>query len=244
MCERRFRMNKISQKFIRAILLLFFGCGFLLSAGFAQAADVPVTAKIEPIQKTDRILILAPHPDDETIWMGGMILSAENFDWTIFSLCRADDSDRAPKFKKVCEYYNARGVISDLEDEGIMDVSASLPEIKKRLAAEFAGQKFDYIYTHGKNGEYGHERHLAVNLAVKELIKGKIISCRKLRFFAYRLKGKTIVNSEAANFALELDGPTFINKKNLIENIYKFNKNSFESLSCLKKETFIEQVVL
>ena len=78
-------------------------------------------------------LVIVAHPDDETIWMAGMILNSKNIDWTIFSLCRKDDPDRVPKFKKVCDYYRARGIISDLEDEEIMDIKESLPEIEKRI---------------------------------------------------------------------------------------------------------------
>lgn len=190
-----------------------------------------------------KALVIVAHPDDETIWLGGMILAYKNIDWTIFSLCRGDDPDRAPRFKKACEYFKARGVISDLEDEGIMSVEESLPEIKKRLTAEFGGKKFDYIYTHGPNGEYGHERHLGVHAAVTELVKNKTLLCRKLYYFAYRLERKAIVNGPKADFSLKLANNIYKNKKYIIEKIYNFNKNSFESLSCLSKETFMEMAV-
>jgi len=186
-----------------------------------------------------KALVIVAHPDDETIWLGGTILASKNIDWTIFSLCRGDDPDRAPKFKKVCEYYNARGLISDLEDEGLMKVKESLPEIKKRIMANFAGEKFASVFTHGANGEYGHERHVGVHLAVKELIKEKRIICDQLFFFAYQLKKKAINNSPLADFVVDLDKKTLTNKKKIIEKLYGFKKDSFESLSCLSKETFI-----
>ncbi len=187
-----------------------------------------------------KALVIVAHPDDETIWMGGMILSSKNIDWTIFSLCRGNDPDRAPKFKKVCKYYNARGLISDLEDEGIMDIEKSLPEIKKRIIANFAGKKFAYIFTHGYNGEYGHERHLGTHLAIKNLVKNKIITCERLFFFSYKLDSKKNIanNVKLSNFSIMLSDKELIAKKNIIEKIYGFKKNSFESINCLPKETF------
>ena len=66
-------------------------------------------------RKKEALCIVA-HPDDETIWMGGAILK-NKFNWTIISLCRKNDLDREPKFRRVCKFYSANSIISDLEDD-------------------------------------------------------------------------------------------------------------------------------
>ena len=188
-----------------------------------------------------RALVIVAHPDDETIWIGGTLLRLKDVKWTIFCLCRGDDPVRGPRFKKACEYYNAHGLISDLEDQGMLNIEKSLPEIKQRIIDNFAKEKFDYIFTHDYNGEYGHERHTAVHIAVKELVKEKIVPCEKLFFFAYKPDPNELVtnNIESSNFAFELTAEELAEKKGVIKEIYGFKKDSFESKLCLPKETFI-----
>jgi LmbE family N-acetylglucosaminyl deacetylase len=190
-------------------------------------------------------LVIVAHPDDETIWMGGTLLAEEDTKWTILSLCRKNDKDRAPKFKKVCRCYNATGIISDLEDEGIMNIKKSLPEIERRILKEIKKKNFTYIFTHGYNGEYGHPRHIGVHKTVKGLVEKKVLKCDKLFFFAYKLNPqKRVVNraEKSAGMVLNLRKKTLKEKKDIVKKLYGFSKNSFENRSCLAKETFYENI--
>ncbi|MBI2033828.1 MAG: PIG-L family deacetylase [Candidatus Liptonbacteria bacterium] len=187
-------------------------------------------------------LVIVAHPDDETIWMGGTILKWGNLSWTIFSLCRKDDSDRAPKFLHVSRFYGAKSIISDLEDEGLMNLSESIPHIKKRILKSLRGKSFDYLFTHGSNGEYGHLRHKGVFEAVKELLKRRLVSAREIFTFAYELdEEKGIARpSGKPDFSLKLPLKIFRTKKNIIEKMYGFKKSSFEYASSGLVETFNE----
>jgi len=50
-----------------------------------------------------RAAVVVAHPDDETLWCGGYILTHPEFLWRIVTLCRAVDPDRAPKFRRVVQ---------------------------------------------------------------------------------------------------------------------------------------------
>lgn len=183
---------------------------------------------------------IVAHPDDETIWMGGTILQKSEWKWTIFSLCRANDKDRMPKFKEACEIYRAGAVISDLDDEVFAPLE--IEKVEEKIIDNLPDRNYDYIFTHGRNGEYGHIRHKEIHLAVKNLVRKKMIKCRKLFFFFYEMRGgnKIPAPSEKAQLFTFLSDSDFEKKAFLINKIYGFLPVSFEVKSCGKKEAFVE----
>jgi hypothetical protein len=74
--------------------------------------------------------------------MGGIILRNRRWDWTIFSLCRESDADRALKFRRVCEFYNAKGIISDLDDEVLAELDRVYPGDNNEELAESIAYRF------------------------------------------------------------------------------------------------------
>lgn len=64
--------------------------------------------------KTKEVAIIVAHPDDETLWVGGTILSHPAWSCFVVSVCRRSDSNRAPKFYKALEAFNSSGALGDL----------------------------------------------------------------------------------------------------------------------------------
>lgn len=192
--------------------------------------------------KKREILIVVAHPDDETIWLGGTLLRTK-FKKTILCLCRKNDSDRNARFRKACEILEAESHISDLDDSEKGNYKKiSSRDIIKRILRVTKGKNYDYLFTHGENGEYGHRRHIEVHKAVVEMLEKKLLSAKKVFFFSYVKKrgflhSYAICNSNADKL-IKLNREQLLMKKNLIRNVYGFKRGGFEEKSSRKIEAF------
>jgi LmbE family N-acetylglucosaminyl deacetylase len=194
-------------------------------------------------------LVIVAHPDDETIWFGGAIMKNPQIKWTIFSLCRSSDTDREPKFQKVCKQYNAEAIITDLDDDEKLTINQTIPIIKKYIKDKLNNQNFDYLFTHGANGEYGHDRHIGVHQAVTEMIHNQELNISTGFYFNYKKiennKDENNYNelikmeiNDDSDYILKLTKEELAKKKEIVAKIYGYDYNGIDVNLCTNPEGF------
>lgn len=117
--------------------------------------------------------IITAHPDDESIFFSGLILTHSELDWHVFCVTDGDADGngevRADQFKRACEKLG----VTRCEILGYPDIYEKRLDIDK-LSKEVAALGVpDYVYTHGVLGEYGHPHHQDVCVAVYRAFKDK-----------------------------------------------------------------------
>jgi LmbE family N-acetylglucosaminyl deacetylase len=187
-----------------------------------------------------RAAVVVAHPDDETLWCGGYILSHPELHWRIVTLCRAGDPDRAPKFRKVVERFGAEGEMADLDD-GPEQTPLAAERVQETNARLLTGACYDLVLTHGPMGEYTrHRRHAECCQSVVELWRSGAINTRRLWMFAYEDGGRTYLPRvrDDADQQDVLKEDVWLEKRRLITDLYGFKPDSWEAQTTPREEGF------
>jgi LmbE family N-acetylglucosaminyl deacetylase len=186
------------------------------------------------------VLIIVAHPDDEILWAGGTILNNPTWDCYIMSLCRKDDTDRAPKFYRVLKALNAKGIMGNLDDEP-EQMPLNNIDIQQVIRDLLPKTDFDLIITHNLMGEYTrHLRHEEVSQAVMSLWLEDKITADTLWTFAYEDDNKAYLPKavKEAHIFKVLPESIWLQKYDLMTQTYGFNKDSWEAKTTPKAEGF------
>jgi len=184
--------------------------------------------------------VVVAHPDDETLWAGGIILMHPECEWTVVTLCRKSDPDRAPKFFRAIEKLNATGAMGDLDD-GPEQRPLTSRQVQHEILQSLPSNRFDLIITHGLNGEYTrHLRHEETAQAVMALWKSDRLSAGQIWRFAYEDGGRKYLPRaiEDADMQIRLPEEIWQRKYDIITDIYGFGTDSFEARTTPREEAF------
>lgn len=186
------------------------------------------------------VAVIVAHPDDETLWAGGTILSHPSWNWFIVSLCRGNDEERSAKFFKTLQILGCKGIMGNLDD-GPDQNPLNENELEQTILKLLPTKHFDLIISHSPNGEYTrHLRHEETGKAVIKLWQAGKLFTKELWLFAYEDGGKKYYPKPIGNnTAYHLLSKTFwLKKYKIITETYGFEKTSFEAETTPKAESF------
>jgi len=187
-----------------------------------------------------RAAVVVAHPDDETLWCGGTILAHADWRWTVVSLCRATDPDRAPRFFRALDALGASGAMADLDD-GPDQTLLDPDEVRETILSLLPEGRVDLVLSHSPLGEYTrHRRHEEVGRAVLALWSEKRIATAAVWAFAYDDAGGARLPTAVpgADLVEELAEPVWREKYRIITAVYGFGPESFEARATPRTEAF------
>lgn len=213
------------------------GCSLSVTAALSGLKQTGMSNSISP-----RVAVIVAHPDDETLWAGGTILSNASWQCFIACLCRANDPDRAPKFAKVLNKLGARGRMADLDD-GPEQTPLKDEDVQQCILELLPGHEYDLVITHNPYGEYTrHRRHEEVGKAVINLWATKKLQTQQLWTFAYEDGMRTYYPQplKHADSFETLPPNIWAIKYDIMTRIYGFDKSSWEAQATPKTEAFMQ----
>jgi LmbE family N-acetylglucosaminyl deacetylase len=186
------------------------------------------------------VALIVAHPDDETLWAGGTILSNPSWKCFIVCLCRSSDNDRAPKFFKTLQILGSEGIMGDLDD-GPEQMPLDQNELEQTILKLLPPVHFDLIISHNPKGEYTrHLRHEETGKAVIKLWHSGKINANELWIFAYEDGRREYYPRplENSSYFQILTKQIWQKKYNIITETYGFKIDSFEAKTTPKAESF------
>ena len=192
------------------------------------------------VEKSKTVLLIVAHPDDETLWAGGTILSHPSWDWFIVCLSRKSDQERATRFDLALKVYKVEGVMGDLDD-GPDQKPLEEMELERIILGLLPPTHFDLIITHNPSGEYTrHLRHEEISKAVIRLWHSGKIPANELWTFAYQDEEKKHypLAVENANIFRLLTKRIWLRKYSIITETYGFKEDSWEAKTTPRSEAF------
>jgi LmbE family N-acetylglucosaminyl deacetylase len=147
--------------------------GFIVLNDFS----VPTISKSEH----KNVLVIFPHPDDESLTIGGLskMISGQNGQINLLVLTAGEKGEGGPNLKEIRTQEMQQSAkiigISNLiqQDFGDGQINSKISEVTDFIDSQINSLQPDLIITYDLAGLYGHQDHMATSSIVTKLVQEK-----------------------------------------------------------------------
>ena len=162
-------------------------------------------------------LAVVAHPDDETLFMGGWILSQRKLPWHVICVTDANadgaGKKRRRQFQRACEALS----VKSHEHWDFPDVYKNRLDVSRLESLLLDLPLPANVYTHGVVGEYGHPHHQDVSYAVHKT-------------FHRRTQVWSVAQHCLPNEVVQLKPSVFAKKSEILQKIYGSETQRFSHI--------------
>ncbi|MCB0420909.1 MAG: PIG-L family deacetylase [Bdellovibrionales bacterium] len=117
-------------------------------------------------------LIVVAHPDDETLFFSGLVMSEPHRSWKLICVTDGNADGQGLERMEQLEKTSQSLGFSQFRCLQLPDLFESRLNLEK-LQKELDQETSDIVYTHGVIGEYGHPHHQDVSLVTHRAFYGR-----------------------------------------------------------------------
>jgi len=195
------------------------------------------------MEKEERksVAIIVTHPDEETLWAGGTILSHPEWSFFVVCLSNGNNPELAPRFYNALKLLKSEGVMGNFNYKSCQ-VQKHKNELERTIIQLLPDTHFDIVISHNSFSESSNDYiHEAVNESIIKLRQEGFISANEIWTFAYddgSLKYYSDSNEERPQVLQKLSKKVWSQKHKIITRIFGFDEKSWEAKTTPLTEAF------